>query len=91
MSILDVPILDVRGLIAGYEPGLSIVKGLVDLHEGQLHAISAPGQGTTMTVLLPINGPAIKVEETGTVTTLHRDPVPQHVPAWQDEEKRKAL
>jgi cell cycle sensor histidine kinase DivJ len=71
--------------------GLSIVKGLVDLHDGQLHAMSTPGQGTTMTVLLPINGPAIKVEETTTVTTLHRDPAPQHVPAWQDEEKRKAL
>lgn len=81
------------GLARRYEGtglGLSIVKGLVDLHEGTLAAISTPGEGTTMTVLLPINGPAIKVEETGSVTTLHRDPVPQQMPRWQDE-KRRAL
>src|SRR5690606_3826022 len=71
--------------------GLSIVKGLVELHEGTLHAVSSPGEGTTMTVLLPINGPAIKVEETASVTPLHRDPDSQQMASWPDEEKRRAL
>ena len=79
------------GLARRYEGtglGLSIVKGLVDLHGGTLSAMSTPGEGTTMTVLLPINGPAIKVEETTSVTTLHRDLVPQQMPTWHDERKR---
>ena len=79
------------GLALTYEGtglGLSIVKGLVELHEGTLHAMSTPGEGTTMTVLLPINGPATKVEETGAVTPLHREPVPQQMPEWHDERKR---
>jgi two-component system, cell cycle sensor histidine kinase DivJ len=81
------------GLARKYEGtglGLSIVKGLVELHQGTLSAWSEAGQGTTITVLLPINGPAIKLEETGTVTPLRREPAPQHVSAWQDE-KRRAL
>ena len=81
------------GLARRYEGtglGLSIVKGLVDLHGGTLSAFSTLGAGTTMTVLLPINGPAIKLEETGSITPLHRDPVPQQMPTWQDE-KRRAL
>jgi cell cycle sensor histidine kinase DivJ len=68
--------------------GLSIVKGLVELHDGTLHAQSTPGEGTTMTVLLPINGPATKVVETGTVTPLHREPATQQMPEWRDERKR---
>lgn len=70
--------------------GLSIVKGLVDLHNGTLHVLSAPGQGTTMTVFLPVNGPATKLEETASVTPLHREPVPQQPEKWHDL-KRKAL
>ena len=80
-----------EGLARRYEGtglGLSIVKGLVELHDGTLHAVSAPGQGTTMTVLLPINGPATKVEETAVVTPLHREPAAQQMPEWQDERKR---
>jgi cell cycle sensor histidine kinase DivJ len=79
------------GLARRYEGtglGLSIVKGLVELHDGTLHAMSSPGQGTTMTVLLPINGPETKLEETGTVTQLHREPAPQIMSEWQDERKR---
>ena len=41
-----------------------------------------------MTVLLPINGPETKVEETGTVTPL-REPNRQQMPEWHDE-RRKA-
>jgi cell cycle sensor histidine kinase DivJ len=79
------------GLSRRYEGtglGLSIVKGLVELHDGSLHAMSAPGEGTTMTVLLPINGPAIKLEENSSVTTLHREPALQPQPEWQDGRKR---
>lgn len=81
-----------EGLSRRYEGtglGLSIVKGLVDLHEGTLHATSTPGEGTTITVLLPLNGPATKNVETSPVTQLHRDPVVP-MPQWQDE-NRKAL
>jgi cell cycle sensor histidine kinase DivJ len=79
------------GLSRQYEGtglGLSIVKGLVELHDGTLHAMSTPGEGTTMTVLLPINGPATKVEETGSVTPLHREPIGPQMPEWQDERKK---
>ena len=38
--------------------GLSIVKGLIELHDGRLDVRSRPGKGTTMTVLMPISGPA---------------------------------
>ncbi len=79
------------GLARRYEGtglGLSIVKGLVELHDGTLHASSSPGEGTVMTVLLPINGPETKVEETRAVTPLYRDPAKQQMPQWHDERKR---
>lgn len=65
------------GLSRGYEGtglGLSIVKGLVDLHQGELHVTSTPGEGTTITVLLPLNGPVVKSVETGAVTKLRTEP-----------------
>ncbi|MDG4880295.1 PAS domain-containing sensor histidine kinase [Mesorhizobium sp. WSM4884] len=37
--------------------GLSLVKGLVALHEGTMSIESAPGEGTTVTISLPVNGP----------------------------------
>ena len=80
------------GLSRQYEGtglGLSIVKGLVDLHEGTLRAMSEIGAGTTVTVLLPINGPAIKTEETAIVTPLHKEPAAAPINSWPDE-KRKA-
>ncbi len=70
--------------------GLSIVKGLVELHQGSLHAASVAGEGTVMTVLLPINGPETKVVETAEVTHLRRDPVPQTMASWHADERRKA-
>ena len=69
--------------------GLSIVKGLVDLHGGTLRAMSEIGAGTTVTVLLPINGPAIKTEETASVTPFRKEPAAVQIHPWQDE-KRKA-
>ncbi len=68
--------------------GLSIVKGLAELHGGTLRAMSEIGAGTTVTVLLPINGPSIKTEETAVVTPIRRETVPSGR-QWQDE-KRKA-
>jgi cell cycle sensor histidine kinase DivJ len=37
--------------------GLSLVKGLVALHEGTMAIESAPGDGTTVTITVPIAGP----------------------------------
>ena len=81
------------GLSRRYEGtglGLSIVKGLVDLHQGSLKAISASGEGTTVTVLLPLNGPETKPAQTAEVTPLIREPAVAKIPQWQNE-KRRAL
>lgn len=40
--------------------GLSLVKGLVALHEGTMTMESAPGEGTTVTISLPVAGPEPK-------------------------------
>lgn len=69
--------------------GLSIVKGLAELHGGTLRAMSEIGAGTTMTVLLPINGPATKIEDTVAVIPLHREQMTAPNTSWQNE-KRKA-
>jgi cell cycle sensor histidine kinase DivJ len=37
--------------------GLSIVRGLIDLHGGELRIASRLGAGTSVTVILPIGGP----------------------------------
>ncbi|HVW93799.1 MAG TPA: PAS domain-containing sensor histidine kinase [Devosia sp.] len=84
------------GLSRRYEGaglGLSIVKGLVDLHRGQLRIASEAGTGTTMTVLLPINGPETKLPETDPVTPLvtplRRGEAAHTVAPWP-EQKRSA-
>ncbi|MEP7240810.1 MAG: PAS domain-containing sensor histidine kinase [Devosia sp.] len=79
------------GLARRYEGtglGLSIVKGLADLHEGALRATSTPGEGTTVTVLLPLNGPATKTEETGEVTQLAPTGSTAPEATWPDQRKR---
>jgi len=70
--------------------GLSIVKGLAELHGGQMHATSLLGHGTTMTVLLPINGPETFSVDTRVVTPLLREPNPATLPQWQSQRKRSA-
>src|SRR5690606_10392440 len=71
------------GLSRNYEGtglGLSIVKGLVELHGGTLRAMSEIGAGTTITVLLPINGPATKAGETADIVHLHRETLASATP-----------
>ncbi len=41
--------------------GLSVVRGLVGLHDGQIRIESSPGQGTKVTVRLPIENTAHRV------------------------------
>ncbi len=48
--------------------GLSLVKGLVSLHQGEMLVDSAPGCGTTVSISLPIDGPGEL--ETGDVTRM---------------------
>lgn len=50
--------------------GLSLVKGLVSLHEGSMSIESAPGEGTTVTVSLPCEGPFGRTRTPGTLVTL---------------------
>jgi cell cycle sensor histidine kinase DivJ len=81
------------GLSRQYEGtglGLSIVKGLIDLHDGELQVRSTLGEGTRVTVLLPLNGPATKLAETPVVTQIRPEPAAPQMPEWRDE-KRKAL
>lgn len=40
--------------------GLSIVRGLVELHGGDVHLFSEPGEGTTITCLFPLSPPVMK-------------------------------
>ncbi|MER9265715.1 PAS domain-containing sensor histidine kinase [Mesorhizobium sp. M0410] len=48
--------------------GLSLVKGLVALHEGTMSIESMPGEGTTVTISLPVSGPTRRsAEKTGVV------------------------
>jgi cell cycle sensor histidine kinase DivJ len=45
--------------------GLSVVKGLVRLHGGRLEIVSKIGQGTTTTIVLPLDRPAGESEGSG--------------------------
>ncbi|WP_181418373.1 sensor histidine kinase [Phyllobacterium leguminum] len=57
--------------------GLSLVKGLVELHEGAMEIASKKGEGTIVTVRLPLDGPLAhrlqnQNEQAGTVIDIHR-------------------
>lgn len=57
----------------GYEGtglGISIVKGLVELHQGEIDVKSRLGEGTSVEILLPINGPETIVGDNDMVTNL---------------------
>ncbi|TIX89773.1 PAS domain-containing protein [Rhizobium sp. P44RR-XXIV] len=48
---------------AGTGLGLSLVKGLVALHGGSFSIASAPGEGTVITILIPIDGSGVLAVE----------------------------
>ncbi|MER9582625.1 ATP-binding protein [Mesorhizobium sp. M0276] len=50
--------------------GLSLVKGLVALHDGTMSIESMPGEGTTVTISLPVNGPNRRQAEKAGVLTM---------------------
>jgi cell cycle sensor histidine kinase DivJ len=58
--------------------GLSLVKGLVALHDGTMAIESAPGEGTKVTISLPVEGPRERVKESAIV--------PMPVPTYKTEE-----
>jgi two-component system, cell cycle sensor histidine kinase DivJ len=56
--------------------GLSLVKGLVELHQGSMMIESAPGEGTVVTISLPVAGPArTEAQHAGNVIQLNNDEV----------------
>lgn len=50
--------------------GLSLVKGLVALHEGTMSIESMPGEGTTVTISLPVKGPKGRPADKAGVLTM---------------------
>lgn len=50
--------------------GLSLVKGLVALHDGTMSIESMPGEGTTVTISLPVNGPKGRPADSAGVLTM---------------------
>jgi CheY-like chemotaxis protein/AraC-like DNA-binding protein len=47
--------------------GLALAKELVELHKGEIGAVSTPGQGTTFTVRLPCDPAGIEASPAGSV------------------------
>ncbi|PWW02194.1 signal transduction histidine kinase [Hoeflea marina] len=45
--------------------GLSLVKGLVDLHGGTFDIVSAEGEGTTVTIDMPADGSGVRSDDAG--------------------------
>ncbi|MCB1517689.1 MAG: PAS domain S-box protein [Hyphomicrobiaceae bacterium] len=81
-----------QGLARRYEGtglGLSIVKGLIELHGGQLSATSTRDVGTTMTVLLPVDGPDAADRHDATITDISPENPNSQTEQWP-ERKRKA-
>jgi signal transduction histidine kinase/ligand-binding sensor domain-containing protein/CheY-like chemotaxis protein len=59
--------------------GLALAKELVELHGGTIHAASAPGEGSTFTVRLPL-GETAAVPAAGTGTAPGAGPPPRTAP-----------
>ncbi|HWJ87655.1 MAG TPA: PAS domain-containing sensor histidine kinase [Pelagibacterium sp.] len=81
------------GLARRYEGtglGLSIVKGLVALHGGRLEVLSEQGVGTTVTVLLPIDGPQSLAKVGGTIEHLPARMRKNDEEKWLEDERRSA-
>lgn len=71
LADLGKPFMQIQnGYTRAYEGaglGLSLVKGLVALHDGTLSIESAPGEGTKVTISLPVEGPGERVTESAVV------------------------
>ena len=70
--------------------GLSVVKGLVELHQGTMQLKSCPGEGTIVTIRLPVAGPQFvtgedEYQELGTVIDMHRHQG-ERLNDWQNDE-----
>jgi cell cycle sensor histidine kinase DivJ len=78
---------DVSRQYEGAGLGLSLVKGLVALHEGELAIESAPGEGTVVTVTLPVDGPGER--QTGGFVEPASATVHKMDPKVRDETVRK--
>jgi cell cycle sensor histidine kinase DivJ len=50
--------------------GLSVVHGLVGLHHGTMTIESAPGEGTTVAISLPVQGPEAILPSSGEVLSM---------------------
>lgn len=50
--------------------GLSVVRGLVGLHRGTMTIESAPGEGTTVAISLPLDGPEAVLPTRGEVLSM---------------------
>ncbi|MGI6851533.1 sensor histidine kinase [Mesorhizobium sp. 1B3] len=50
--------------------GLSVVRGLVGLHRGTMTIESAPGEGTTVAISLPVDGPEAVLPSRGEVLSM---------------------
>jgi cell cycle sensor histidine kinase DivJ len=47
---------------AGFGTGLTIASRIIALHGGQIEAVSQPGEGTIMTITLPLVGKTVSPE-----------------------------
>ncbi|AEQ50669.1 sensor histidine kinase [Pelagibacterium halotolerans] len=70
--------------------GLSIVKGLVSLHGGRLDVVSEPGMGTTISVLLPLEGPLGAGKSSATIEHLYAPKRDRDEDKWLQDERRSA-
>ena len=67
--------------------GISIVKGLIELHKGSFKATSRIGEGTSISVLLPIQGPeSVQKPETG-ITPLHAKTEQKPGKLWPEQKR----
>jgi two-component system NtrC family sensor kinase len=50
------PFFTTKSTVKGTGLGLSVCHGIVQNHNGEIRVESRPGDGSTFTVLLPVNG-----------------------------------
>ncbi|MBR7653031.1 HAMP domain-containing histidine kinase [Brucella oryzae] len=79
--------------------GLSVVKGLVELHQGSMQLKSCPGEGTIVTIRLPVAGPQFVMgeddnqelgPELGTVIDMYRHQGERRND-WQNDEDNSQI